>query len=31
MDNNRQHEEDLERIKNFTLMDDDFMNACMMR
>ena len=25
----RQHEEDLQRIRGFRLMDDDFMNACL--
>ena len=28
MDNEQQHLKDLQRIKNFRLMDDDFMNAC---
>ena len=28
MNNEQQHQKDLERIKNFRLMDDDFMNAC---
>ena len=28
MDNERQHQEDLQRIRGFRLIDDDFMNAC---
>ena len=29
-DEERQHEEDLQRIRDFRLIDDDFMNACLM-
>lgn len=29
MDRERQHQEDLQRIRGFRLMDDDFMNACL--
>lgn len=29
-DEERQHEEDLQRIRGFRLIDDDFMNACLM-
>ena len=28
MDNERLHQEDLQRIRAFRLFDDDFMNAC---
>ena len=28
MDKERLHEEDLQRIRGFRLIDDDFMNAC---
>ena len=28
MDKDRQHQEDLQRIRGFRLIDDDFMNAC---
>lgn len=29
MDRERQHQEDLQRIRGFRLIDDDFMNACL--
>lgn len=29
MDKDQQHQEDLQRIRGFRLMDDDFMNACL--
>lgn len=29
MDAERQHQEDLQRLRGFRLMDDDFMNACL--
>ena len=28
MDYEQQHQEDLQRIRGFRLIDDDFMNAC---
>ena len=28
MDNERLHQEDLQRIRGFRLIDDEFMNAC---
>ena len=28
-DQEAQHQQDLKRIRNFRLMDDDFMNACL--
>lgn len=29
MDREQQHQEDLQRIRGFRLIDDDFMNACL--